>query len=295
VFDDSSWPEEMQQFIPSQDKFKDYAPCKEKLETFWIAYNMNDNVYASGPTGSGKSSFFEYWCSVVRQPFIRINGREDAESDILFGKMGVKDGNTYWEDGLVTEGYKTGAMVLLDEATVLPAGIMMGLQWALEDNGKLVLTDKPGSLANKTVEPHPATRIVMADNTRGLGDDTGAWAGTNVMNTAFLNRVHTFLHFNYLPLNEEVKIITNKFDQLQEHTAEKIIKFSNLVRVNYEQGELDHTISPRDIINLTRKALYLGSFGKALQMSWLEKFGSDDQKETIKGHYRTVFNRGIEE
>jgi len=290
TFKDKDWPAYLRAFIPNKEKFANYAPSKDKLEEYWVAYNMGDKTFATGPTGSGKSSFFEYWCAMVRQPFLRFNCREDMESSSIFGQLTAKDGSTHWEDGMLTKGFRDGAMLLLDEVSLMPAGISMGLQWVLEDDGKLMLTDKPGDLKAKLVHPHESARICMADNTRGYGDDTGAYAGTNVMNTATLNRINTFMHFDYLDRDEEINILLAAYDNLTEQLATKIVKFAELIRTNYDQGELDHTFSPRDLLSLTKKALYFKSFGKAVRMSWLQKFGDMEQQLTIKGHYRTVFN-----
>jgi len=293
VYKDSDWPEYLQAFIPDKAKFANYMPSPQKLEEYWVAYNMGDKTFATGPTGSGKSSFFEYWCAMVRQPFLRFNCREDMESSSIFGQMTAKDGSTHWEDGLLTQGFRDGAMLLLDEVSLMPAGISMGLQWVLEDGGKLMLTDKPGTPAEKLVEPDVRGRICMADNTRGYGDDSGAYAGTNVMNTATLNRINTFMHFDYLDRNAEIEILLAAYDDLTPQLAKKIVMFAELVRKNYDQDELDHTFSPRDLLGLTKKALYFKSFGKAVKMSWLEKFSGMEQQEAIKGHYKTVFNEDM--
>ena len=65
---------------------------------------------------------------------------------MIFGQLTAKGGSTIWEDGAVTEAVKYGAVFAWDEWDVTPPEISMGLQWLLEDNGKLLLKEKPGAI-----------------------------------------------------------------------------------------------------------------------------------------------------
>ena len=285
------WSVNMQTFIPK--KRAEYVWQQEALEHLAVGVEIGDNIWISGPTGSGKSTLIEQYCAYTCRPFLRFNGREDTESAPIFGQLVAENGSTLWKDGLLTEGVKNGAMVLMDEATVIPPGIMMGLQWLLEDEGKLMLTDKPGTVEEKITHPDSKFRLVFGDNTKGLGDDTGKYASTNVFNTATLDRFGTSIHLDYLASAHEVEILKKKYPSLKNHMAEKMVKFAHLVRTANQQEEISLTMSPRTLLSWAKKSLYYKNEKIALQTSFYEKLDSDSEKAFIRASYQTVFGKSF--
>lgn len=287
------FPESMREHIPSMDEFEDYEPQKKEIEALLVAWEMGDNTNIVGATGSGKSSMVKFCCAMTQRPFIRLNGRGDMESSSLLGQLTARDGSTEWVDGTVTEAVRNGAVLCMDEWTLIPPEIMMSLQWLMEDNGALYLTDMPSDSSSKLVQPHEHFRLVCTDNTRGLGDESGSFAATNVQNTATLDRFGTIIHVGYLDKKHEKNILKNKYKDLTDDLADKMLQFAKLVRTSYDQGELSLTCSPRTLLNWARKSLYYRSPKLALRLAFYEKISGDAERTAVQGFYKTVFNESL--
>tara|TARA_R100001082_G_scaffold90419_2_gene56936 strand:- start:18067 stop:19185 length:1119 start_codon:yes stop_codon:yes gene_type:complete len=291
VFKKGDWDKDMQSHIPEIDKNYQFQP-KQLIELL-VGLNLNDNVWISGATGSGKSSLVEQVCAYTNRPFARINGRGDMESGAIFGQYVLEDGKTIWKDGVCTEAVKNGMVYCQDEPTVLPPEIAMGYQWLLENGGKLMLTDKAGDTKDKLVSPHKHFRFVCCDNTKGLGDEMGAFAGTNVWNTATLDRFSTSIQLDYLPKNKEVEVIKAKCPNITEKLASYMVQFAGLVRIAYAQGNVSFTMSPRTLLSWGEKALYYKDINQALKSSYYSKLPNDIEKVAIEEMFATVFAKRL--
>jgi cobaltochelatase CobS len=292
-YKDTDWEEDLRVHIPDIKEFANYEPQQHEVELMVLGAEMGDRVNIVGPTGSGKSSMVKYVCAILRIPFVRINGRGDLESSGLLGQLTAQNGSTVWQDGLVTFAVRNGAWLCLDEWTLIPPEILMTLQYLMEDGGKLIVTDMPGSATDKTITPHKSFRLICTDNTRGLGDETGAFAATNVQNTATLDRFGTVIHLDYLNSEHESNVLKNSYPELTDDLSKKMIQFASLVRQAYDTNELSLTCSPRTLLNWAKKALYFRDPAIALRMSFFEKISGDAERQAVSGFYRTVFNQDL--
>ena len=290
VFEPTDWDDEMQAHLLDKDKYVTYIGQPKELELLLVAWEMEDNTSIFGPTGSGKSSMVEYACALTGRPFIRINGRGDMESSSLLGMLTAKDGSTEWVDGTITEGVRLGAIVCVDEREVVPREIMMALQWLLEDDGKLFLSDLPASNSERLVYPHSHFRLVCTSNTRGSGDDTGKFSATNVQNSATIDRFGTVIHLDYLPSTHESSMLFAKYPSLQKDLVTNMLKVAGLIRNGYNKDELALTMSPRTLLNWSKKALYYKDHVKAFDIAFLEKLPSEADRNAVRGMYKTVFD-----
>lgn len=279
-FDDADWAENVRLFIPKTDdpELEGYEPQKEAVEQLVSGLEEGDRISISGPTGSGKSSMVKYVCQKLRRPFVRINMNGDIESSALFGQLVVESGATVWKDGPATEAIEHGAVLCIDEWTVMPPEITMNFQNPLERGGFLFLKEKPGASKDKVINPHKETRYVFCDNTQGQGDDTGAFAGTNVQNTATIDRFDMAIHLDYLGVDHEMAIIMSRVPDLDKAVAKKMIQYAGQIRVGYGKAELSLTMSPRTLINWGRKIQQYGSCKTALTYCFLNKMRDSDKK-----------------
>jgi len=287
------WSPTIAVHIPKMSEFTNYQAQKHELEMCVLGMEMRDKINITGPTGSGKSSMVKYICALSCRPFIRINGRGDLESDSLLGMLTAQGGATKWVDGTITEGVKNGATICVDEWTVIPPEIMMSLQWLMEENGQLYLSDKPGSSSDKLIKPHPEYNLVFTDNTKGLGDDKGGFAATNVQNTATLDRFGTCIHVGYLPPSHELSILKARNPKMNDVLGNKMLKFAALVRRAYDTNDISMTCSPRTLINWSSKAQYLKSVSLALKMSFFEKLPNETERTMVSGFFKTVFGEEL--
>lgn len=278
VFDeDYEWDERIASFIP--DINFSYVIDKELAANILRAWELNEKVLCYGPTGAGKSSLIEQLCARTNRPFVRVNCTGDMDSSMIFGQLTAKDGSTIWVDGAVTEAVKYGAVFAWDEWDVTPPEISMGLQWLLEDEGKLFLKEMPGSTRDKQIVPHEHFRIVAIGNTQGQGDDTGAHAGTNVQNSATLDRFGTAVYIDYLNPAIEEKMLTNKWpDTVTSKSAKELIKLANLIRQGYKANQFNLTVSPRSLFSICKKVSVGCSLKKAFALVYLNKLNETQRK-----------------
>lgn len=285
-------PSEIAALVPdvADAELVGYVPQKEQLEQLVFSWENNEKVLISGPTGSGKSSMVKFACQKLLRPFVRVNMNGDIESSALFGQLVVEGGGTVWKDGAVTEAIKFGGVVCIDEWEVSPPEITMSMQSVLERGGVLFLKEKPGTSYDKMVQPHKDTRFVFCGNTVGQGDDTGNFAGTNVQNTATIDRFDTAIFLDYLTQAHEAAIITSKVPELDEKIAKLMLQYASLVRTAYKQTNIGLTMSPRTLINWARKTVNYGDYKVALQYCFLNKLRDNDKK--VAGEfYSKVFGK----
>ena len=67
-------------------------------------------------------------------------------------------------------------------------------------------------LANggEVIEPHPRFRLVCTANSLGNGDESGLYAGTKILNAAFLDRFAAVFRMSYMPPVQEAQIVRNR-------------------------------------------------------------------------------------
>jgi cobaltochelatase CobS len=277
VFQESDWDERIAAFVPSINST--YVIDPKLASDILQAWELNEKVLCFGPTGAGKSSLIEQLCARTYRPFVRVNCTGDMDSSMIFGQLTAKDGSTIWVDGAATEAVKYGAVFAWDEWDVTPPEISMGLQWLLEDDGKLFLKEMPGSTKDKQIIPHKDFRLVAIGNTQGQGDDTGAHAGTNVQNSATLDRFGTAVFVDYLPAAVEEKIITTKFPTtVTGKAAKELVKLANLIRQGYKSGQFSLTVSPRTLLGICRKVSVGATLKSAFTLVYLNKLNDTQRK-----------------
>ena len=290
-FKDMAWDERIASFVPSINPI--YVIDKDLAKTILTAWELNEKVLCYGPTGAGKSSLIEQLCAYTGRPFVRINCTGDMDSSMIFGQLTAKDGSTVWVDGAVTDAVKYGAVFAWDEWDVTPPEISMGLQWLLEDDGKLFLKEMPGSTKDKQIIPHEHFRLVAIGNTQGQGDDTGSHAGTNVQNSATLDRFGTAVYVDYLPSHIEEKMILNKFgSQITGKVAKELVKLANLIRQGYQAGQFNLTISPRSLFSICKKVCFGSTLKKAYEVVYLNKL-NDTQRKVATELFLKIYGKDV--
>jgi len=277
MFHETTWDDRVASFVPSINPA--YVIDKDLAANVLRAWELNERVLCYGPTGAGKSSLIEQLCARTGRPFVRINCTGDMDSSMIFGQLTAKDSSTIWVDGAVTEAVRYGAVFAWDEWDVTPPEISMGLQWLLEDDGKLFLKEMPGSTKDKQIVPHEHFRIVAIGNTQGQGDETGAHAGTNVQNSASLDRFGTAIHVDYLEASIEETMLTKKFPTtITKKAAKELVKLANLIRQGYKAGQFNLTMSPRSLFGICNKVSFGMTLRTAFNLVYLNKLNDTQRK-----------------
>lgn len=163
------------------------------------------NVWLAGPSGSGKTSMPIQFCAYTGRPCVKFSFTRQTEVADLLGGIAVKtDGSTTWEDGALIQAVKRpGTVIVLDELTIAPAGVQAIFHALADDSRSLTLP------TGEKVICAPGVVFIVADNTKGFGDETGQYHGTNAANAALVNRFKRLIEVTYMSEADEATAIVN--------------------------------------------------------------------------------------
>jgi cobaltochelatase CobS len=263
--------------VPSHDaNYKFWN--KEALEGVATGIELDLNLLMVGPTGCGKTSMVEELAALLNQPTKRINLDGDVRSSDFLGQMKItvdQDSGqavTEWEDGILPTAMRRGWWLILDEMDAAPAQILMTLQAVLEHGHKLVLKENGGEI----VKAHPRFRLIATANTLGRGDQSGMYAGTNVLNEATLDRFGIVIQFGYPGASQEVSIVRAKTG-VDAAIAKKMCEVAKKVRAGLGNDECYCTFSTRRVLNWAALTVKLGDQKKAAQFAVLQRLSDEDR------------------
>lgn len=287
VFEPEAWEVEDRVYIPEVDN--DFVPDHSVLYPLMLAKLEKKRVLIYGPTGSGKTALNKYIAAKVGQPYLRINGREDMQTDSLLGKPWVSGGAMHWEDGEWPKAVRKGYYIAFDEPWKCPPGIIMCLQRFFERDGILQLDDKPGSLKDKQVFPDIRNFLVLCDNVIGLGDNQDQFSATMIQDSSTVNRMDIVLYQGYMPPAKEVEMLVKKYSQINTKYLSDIVKLANLIRTSYNQKGISQTMSPRNLQSLCEFTIKTRSIKTAFEWTMMHRYPTDAEKGAVMNMFKTVF------
>jgi MoxR-like ATPase len=181
---------------------------------------------------------------------ITVEGHESMQPDDLLGgftpTISEKDGTKgfEWADGPLTTAMRDGLMIFVDEANRMPSKTLNVLLGAIS-RGAIVLTQQ----GNVEVAAGAGFVVFMAMN---VGQ---AYIGTNAVDPALLDRFPVTVPFEYLPRDEEVKLLTGRTD-IDEQIAGWIVGVAVETRAQFANRSLPVPISPRGTIAWAQVVMY---------------------------------------
>lgn len=230
------------------------------------------HTFISGPTGCGKTDMAFQLHANIQKPILRINLNGDASRATTVGEMRAnQQRGTYFHYGALPTAMQKGLTLLLDEVDYGPPHILAVCNSVL-DKGMIYLEE-----TGETIVAAPGFSVIATGNTGGKGDINGNYTGTEVLNTAFLDRFAVKVTMDYLPEEQEKKMLTNRFPKEDQKRIELLVKFATEVRTAFVKGSVAVTLSTRKNIEILRLTQMLG-FDTALEcgiFDWLDK---DDRK-----------------
>ena len=164
----------------------------------------------------------------------------------------MKDGETFFKDGVLPRAMQRPAVLLLDEADAALGDITMALQPVLE--GKSLMIGEDGA---RIVNPHPKFRITATGNTYGGGDSTGMYAaGVKMQSRASMNRYGVFINVDYMAPATEMKVVRSVVPSMSDEAATRLGDFLKAYRQSYRNGAVQTPISPRNTITMARMSVF---------------------------------------
>ena len=260
-------------------------------------FSHNKKVIVHGNFGTGKSTHITQIAARLNWPCIRINLDSHISRIDLIGKDAIvlKDGKqvTEFKEGILPWAFQNPVALVFDEYDAGRPDVMFVLQRILESDGSFTLLDK-----NKVVKQNKYFRLFATSNTIGLGDTSGLYSGTNILNQAQLDRWEIVTSLNYLSLEKEMKIILAKNKKLNNAKGKEkvanMIKVASLTRKGFTAGDISTVMSPRTVLNWCSNADIFKDTGIAFRVTYLNKC-DDSEKKTIAEYYQRCFGEDLPE
>lgn len=256
--------------VPKLDNTYHFPEITEILKN---GLEHGDKVLLVGPTGSGKSQLVLQLAAREKKQVIRFNLHGETSVSNLVGQWVVRGKEMLYIEGVLPTAMRMGCWLLLDELDACTPQVAFVLQSVLEEHGTLTLADKDGEV----IYPHSDFRIIATSNTNGKGDSSGLYTGTNVLNEAFLDRFGTVITMDYLPFDEEIKVLTEKVPSMDQVIAAGMVSVATDIRKALLEETVLCTFSTRRLVNWARKFVSLGNINKAAEVAILNRL-SDDRK-----------------
>ncbi len=260
-------------------------------------FSHSKKVIVHGNFGTGKSTHITQIAARLNWPCIRINLDSHISRIDLIGKDAIvlKDGKqvTEFKEGILPWAFQNPVALVFDEYDAGRPDVMFVLQRILESDGSFTLLDK-----NKVVKQNKYFRLFATSNTIGLGDTSGLYSGTNILNQAQLDRWEIVTSLNYLSLEKEMKIILAKNKKLNNAKGKEkvanMIKVASLARKGFAAGDISTVMSPRTVLNWCSNADIFKDTGIAFRVTYLNKC-DDSEKKTIAEYYQRCFGEDLPE
>ena len=266
---------------------ENYVYDIKELKYQLMALELNTPCLVWGHKGCGKTEGVEQICARTNRAFMRIQHTANTEEAHIVGQWIVKNGETVYQLGALSEAMLYGWVYCADEYDFTPPHVLSVYQSVLE--GKpLVIKDAPEEY--RIIKPHENFRFFATGNTNGTGDETGSYAGTLTQNSANYDRFGIVVHKDYLPKDKEADILIKKTG-IRESEANLLVDFAQAVRKAYGEGKLNDTISPRALINAGRIGILIGDLKQGLKLAFTNKLSSIDEEICLQ-YAQRIFGNG---
>lgn len=270
------------------DALRDMVPQIE--EHFWFeehalrtiawAIHAEKNIFDEGPTGCGKTAKFMQIFARMDQPIDRINMNGEVTPKNFIGEK-VKEGRSLvFQPGIVprcmTGDGQRGYPLILDEVDYAPPHILALMSPVLEGSARSLYIPEMA----ETIHARPGFFVIATANTGGRGDRFGNFTGTEIMNTAFLDRYGVKMKSDYLPEPQEVGMLRARFPSETDSDVGAVVQGANLVREAFKNGQLNLTLSTRKLIDYfdAKGALGAEDAADVTLLNWTDQ----DDEATIR-------------
>jgi len=270
--------------VPEIDDSYRFDP--ETTLAILAGFRDNRRVLIQGYHGTGKSTHIEQVAARLNWRCVRINLDSHISRIDLVGRdaIVVRDGHqiTEFREGMLPWALQSPTALVFDEYDAGRPDVMFVIQRVLEVDGRLTLLDQ-----NRVLRPHPGFRLFATANTIGLGDASGLYHGTQQINQGQMDRWNVVATLNYLPEDEELKIILAKVPELSDkkglERGKQMIQLAELTRRGFMNGDISTVMSPRTVITWAENERIFNDLGFAVRGTFLNK--CDEAERPIVAEY----------
>lgn len=260
-------------------------------------FTRDRRVMVQGLHGTGKSTHIEQVAARLNWPCVRVNLDGHISRLDLVGKDAIvlRDGLqiTEFQEGIVPWALQRPVALIFDEYDAGRPDVMFVIQRILERDGKFTLLDQ-----NRVIRPHPSFRLFATSNTVGLGNLSGMYHGTQMLNHAQIDRWNIVTTLNYLSPQEEAAIVLArvpaKDNEHGRQLIDSMVALANLTRKGFAAGDLSTLMSPRTVISWAENCEIFHDPAQAFRLSFLNKC-DDAERPIVAEYYQRSFNVELDE
>jgi cobaltochelatase CobS len=252
-----------------------YRFDRETTLAILAGFAYDRRTLIQGYHGTGKSTHIEQVAARLNWPCLRINLDSHISRIDLVGKDAIvlREGKqvTEFREGILPWALQRPCALVFDEYDAGRPDVMFVIQRVLERHGRLTLLDQ-----SRVLRPHPAFRLFATSNTVGLGDTTGLYHGTQQINQGQMDRWNIVVTLNYLPHDEEVKIVLAKVPAYDNEDGRRLISamvaVADLTRAGFMAGDISTVMSPRTVMTWAENAkIFNNDVAFAFRATFLNK------------------------
>ncbi|MEH6443600.1 MAG: AAA family ATPase [Oceanospirillaceae bacterium] len=275
----------------------DYVFNPEVTLAILAGFSNNRRVMVQGLHGTGKSTHIEQIAARLNWPCVRINLDGHISRLDLVGKdtIVVRDNQqiTEFQEGILPWALRRPTALIFDEFDAGRPEVMFVIQRILERDGKFTLLDQ-----NEVITPHNQFRLFATANTIGLGNSTGLYHGTQMVNQAQMDRWDIVTNLSYLPCEDEVKIIQGKVKSqdkpINVETIRSMIAVADMTRKSFAAGDISTLMSPRTVISWAENIGIFDNAAVAFKLSFLNKC-DEAERPIIAEFFQRCFDLELSE
>ncbi len=257
----------------------------------------NRRVMIQGMHGTGKSTHIEQVAARLNWPCVRVNLDGHITRLDLVGKdtIAIEDGKqvTRFQEGILPYALQRPMALVFDEYDAGRPDVMFVIQRILEREGRFTLLDQ-----NRVITPHPFFRLFATSNTLGLGNLSGLYQGTQMLNHAQIDRWNIVSALNYLPAAEEAAIVLARVPSLNtddgRQLIDRMVALANLTRHGFAAGDLSTLMSPRTVISWAENCEIFPEPGIAFRLSFMNKC-DETERPVLAEYYQRCFGQELTE
>jgi cobaltochelatase CobS len=281
--------------VPEIDTVYRFNP--EVTLAILAGFTCDRRVMVQGLHGTGKSTHIEQVAARLNWPCVRVNLDGHISRLDLVGKDAIvlRDGLqvTEFQEGVVPWALQRPVALVFDEYDAGRPDVMFVIQRILERDGKLTLLDQ-----NRVISPHPGFRLFATSNTVGLGNLSGMYHGTQLLNHAQIDRWNIVTTLNYLSPQEEAAIVLARVPAKDtahgRRLLDSMVALANLTRKGFATGDLATLMSPRTVITWAENCEIFHDPALAFRLSFLNKC-DDAERPLVAEYYQRCFDAELDE
>ncbi len=213
------------------------SPFMAEMEA---ALDAGLHIMLTGPRGVGKTYSVKQAAKRRGMVLHVCQGHSDLTVEELRGTPGLRDGNTYFEPGVVVRAVKDNAYFLFDEVNLCRPGVSAWMNNVIDDDGLLSI-------------PETGEVMPIPSSFRAFFCFNDGYAGTRELNQALKDRCRV-IYCDYWPAESEIRLLRSALPRLASVDLYRMVCIANGVRKARREGAIDFDFSIRTLIQWGKDA-----------------------------------------